>query len=224
MAVQVAGGLIGQEDGGILGQCPGYLDLLLLASRELHRAVLRSVGEPHPFKRLHRASPCIAAIAVEQRQLHVGQRGEPGQQVVGLENEPDLAVTNLGQVVVAQLAHVLILQHVSSGSRHVQASDDAHKRGLAGTGWAHDGCHFALLDGEADALKDGHLHTLYAIDLCEVLKLDHGFIHNSYGCPCPPLPTPPPPPRPPPPPKPPPFSRRKTFPAAANWLAAASVD
>src|SRR5207245_5641403 len=46
-AVEVAGGLVGQEQGGVGDQRPGHRRPLLLAAGELRRAVVGPVGEPN---------------------------------------------------------------------------------------------------------------------------------------------------------------------------------
>ena len=43
-AVEVAGGLVGEDDLGLAGQGPGHGDPLLLAAGELARAVLQAVA------------------------------------------------------------------------------------------------------------------------------------------------------------------------------------
>ncbi len=66
---------------------------LLLASGELARVVAHAVGEPHHRQgRLHVRAPLLARErGEEERQLDVAVRGEDRDQVVHLEDEPDVA-------------------------------------------------------------------------------------------------------------------------------------
>ena len=102
-AVEVAGGLVGQEDAGLVDQRPRDRDPLALAARELVGAVVHPLAEPDPLQRLRRARSRRSRArdpGVDQRQLHVVQRGGAGQQVEGLEHEPDLPVAHPRQRVV----------------------------------------------------------------------------------------------------------------------------
>ena len=71
-----------------------------------------------------------------------GQR----QQVELLENEPDLIVPDLRQLVAIQLSDADSVQFVTSGRRSVQAPEDVHQRGLAGSGRRTD-IHSVLIIG-----------------------------------------------------------------------------
>ena len=59
------------------------------------------------------ASRHAAVPVVEHGHHHVLDRRQPGQQVVGLKDKPDLGVAHPGQVILAQAAHVLAIQDVS---------------------------------------------------------------------------------------------------------------
>ena len=48
-AVEIAGGLVGQEQGGFVGQGAGDGDPLALADREVHRTVVPAMGQADLF-------------------------------------------------------------------------------------------------------------------------------------------------------------------------------
>ena len=102
-AVQIAGGLVGQEDGGFFSEGAGYADTLLLSAGEFCGAVAHPVAEADALQSLACAlTPMSAARPVEQGKLHVGKCAQTGEQVVGLKNEADFPITNVGKLVVAQ--------------------------------------------------------------------------------------------------------------------------
>ena len=174
-AVQIAGGLVGQEDGGFFNEGAGYADTLLLSAGEFCGAVAHPVAEADALQGLPGAlTPMSAARPVEQGKLHVGQGAEAGQQVVGLEDEADFPVANVGQLVVAQRSHVLAVQGVGAGGGNVQAAQDVHERGLAGAGDAHDCDHFAAGDAEVHAVEGGDLHAAQVVNLGYPFEDDHG--------------------------------------------------
>ena len=79
----------------------------------LGRCCIRSF-KPDPVERVGRErAPLLGAHAgIDQRQLDVVQRGGAGQQVEGLEDEPDLLVADPGQLVVAQLRDPVAVEPV----------------------------------------------------------------------------------------------------------------
>ncbi len=114
----------------------------------------------------------VAPPGIEQRQLHVLQRVEPGQQVEGLEDEADAAVADLGQVPRRHARDVLAGQQVAPPVRAVQAAEDVHQGALARTRGAGDGDHLPFLDGQGNVVQ-GHddvppqfvpLHQLVRLD------------------------------------------------------------
>ena len=94
---------------GLVHQRAGDRHPLALAARELVGAVVHPVAQADPVERRPGALPALPAAhaGVDQRQLHVLQRRGAGQQVEGLEHEPDLPVAHPGQLVVGEPGHFL---------------------------------------------------------------------------------------------------------------------
>jgi hypothetical protein len=109
---------------------------------------------------------------VDERQLDVVERRGARQQVEGLEDEPDLLVADARQLVVVHRAHLLAVQEVGALRRRVEAADEVHQRGLAGTRRAHDGHVLALLDLDRDPAQGVDLLLAHLIGLPQVA----GFI------------------------------------------------
>src|SRR5579864_1363855 len=150
---------------------------------------MHAVGKAHRPKRLASPRRAAALTRVDERHLDVVERAGPRYQVEVLKDETDLAIADLGQLVVAELRDVGPVEHVAPGGRHVQASDDVHERRLAGPAGAHDGDELAPLDVEVDPAQGVDLELSHAVGLGDLLEPDH---------PPPPILTPPPAPNPPP--------------------------
>src|SRR5215471_10008099 len=75
---------------------------------------------------------------VNQWQLYVVQRRRTGKQVERLEDESDLFVANACQLIVIQLAYQLAVEPVLSLRWSIEAADQVHQRGFAGSGRSHD--------------------------------------------------------------------------------------
>ena len=100
-AVEVAGGLVGQEDRGLVDQRAGDGDALALAARQLVGPVVHAVAQADPAAapRWRGSRRSLRRDAgVDQRQLDVVERRGAGQQVERLEDEPDLLVAHPGQL------------------------------------------------------------------------------------------------------------------------------
>ena len=65
---------------------------------------------------------------VGERQLDVVEDRRLGQEVVALEDEADLAVTQGRQLVVAERRRVFTLEVVSSAAGPVEEAHDVHQR------------------------------------------------------------------------------------------------
>ena len=102
--IERAGRLIRQQNDGVLHQRPRNRDALLLAAGQLDGAVAVPVTQPNGIERPLGPRPRVPPAAIQERELDVRQRGEPRQQVVGLEDEPNLVVAGLGELGVAPIA------------------------------------------------------------------------------------------------------------------------
>ena len=180
--VEVAGRLVGEQDGRIGDQGAGDRHALLLAAGELRGVVVLAAGEADPLERGAGAAGAFARreaeVAVEQRQLDVLGRPRPRQQVEALEDEADLGVADLGPLVAVEPRDVDAVEPVAARGRPVEAADDVHQRRLARAGRAHDGHELAARDRQADPLERGDLDLAHVVDLGQVVDLD-----DRSGCP-----------------------------------------
>src|SRR5712692_10451264 len=95
-AVQVAGGLVGQQERRLVHQGARDGHALLLPPGELAREVMCAVGKPHALERQLRALLALfrGNSRVHRRQLDVLERRSAREQVELLENKAELAVAN----------------------------------------------------------------------------------------------------------------------------------
>ena len=66
------------------------------------------------------------------------------------------------------------VQRVAPGRRRVEAPEDVHQRGFAGSGRPHDRDELPALDLERDALQDVHRHFSQLVVLDQILDFDDG--------------------------------------------------
>ena len=119
LGVEVAGRLVGQQDGRPVHQRAGDGDALALAAGQLVGPVMDPVGQADVAQGLQRHLPPFLGghAGVDQGQLDVAQRVGARQQVEGLEDEADLLVADLRQLVVVHLAHLDAVQLVLAAGR-----------------------------------------------------------------------------------------------------------
>ena len=128
--VEVAGGLVGEDDGGAVDQGAGDGDALPLAAGELVGLVIHARFEADIGQRLLGALNALGGrrAVVDQRQLHVVQRSGAGKQIECLEDEADFLVANAGQLIVVEFADELAVEPVSAFGWRIEAADEIHQR------------------------------------------------------------------------------------------------
>ena len=140
LAVQRAGGLVGQEDVRVVDEGPGDGHPLHLPAGHLRRHLVQLVPQPHLFQRLHRPAAALLLGHARQgeRQLHVGQHALVGNQVVALEHEADgVVAVGVPVPVLVVLGGAAVDDEVAAGVA-VQPADDVQRGGLAAAGGAQD--------------------------------------------------------------------------------------
>ena len=169
--VQVAGGLIRQDDGGLHGQHPGDGHPLLLAAGDLAGPVVHTVREAHLGQGGLHPLPALGGgkVVVEQGHLHIFEGGELRQQVELLEDEADLLAPDLTELVLGAVVHVLPVQQVVAAVGHVQAADDVHQGGLPAARGPQDGHELPGADVEAHVLEHVHRGVPQGIGFIDVL-------------------------------------------------------
>ena len=150
LAVEVAGGLVGEDELGVGDHGAGDGHTLLLSARQLLREVLGPVGDGHPLH--HRRDPLLALrradVQVAQRQLDVLIDVQLVDEVEALEHEADVAFAELGALLLLQAADLLAEQLVGALGGVVQEAEDVEQRGFAAARRPHDGDELAVVDGE----------------------------------------------------------------------------
>ena len=151
--VEVAGRLVGEDDRGLRDERPRDRDALLLAPRELGRAVGEPVGEADALGEAVEP-PCLGLLAGDrEREQHVLLSRQHREQVEELEDEADVLAPQFRQIVVAELRDLRAGDRDVAGGRLVEPGEDVHQRRLARAGRPHHGRHLARLDLDRDATQ-----------------------------------------------------------------------
>ncbi len=150
LGVEVASGLVGEDELGVGDHGAGDGHALLLSARELLREVLGAVGDGHPLH--HRRDPLLALrgtdVQVTQRQFDVLIDVQLVDEVEALEYEADVALAELGALLLLQAADLLSEQLIGALGGIIQEAEDVEQRGFAAARRPHDGDELAIVDGE----------------------------------------------------------------------------
>ena len=108
--VEVAGGLVGQEQLRAVNQGAGNGDALLLSARELVGQVVVAGGQTDDLEGMHGSLAHFfrgdAPRGVEHGQLDVFERGGAREQIEPLEDKTELLVAHVGELVAVQFGDV----------------------------------------------------------------------------------------------------------------------
>ena len=152
LAVQVAGRLVSQQEGWVVGERASDRDPLALADGKLSGTMCATVGEADFLDQALGSFGSLGGSvgALEHRDLDVFERGQGGHQVKGLEDESDLAGAvgvdvELGERVPAE-------KDIALGGA-VEAAQNVEKRAFPATTGPGDRHRFGLGDFERHATK-----------------------------------------------------------------------
>src|SRR6266849_1891956 len=182
--VQVAGGLVGEDELGILDDRAGDAHELLLAAGKL-------VGEEIFFADDVEAVEDVADqahalfvgnILVGERDFKVLEDGEIVDQVVALKDEADIGFVQLVAFFDVEFVHRLIEEIVFAAPRAVQHANDAEQRGFPRAGRAHEGYELTGLNIDTNAAQDEKLAAAGLEDLLEISHLNQRFHKLSLSC------------------------------------------
>src|SRR6185437_11751154 len=114
-AVQIAGRLIGHDELRVTDDGTRDRDALLLAARELWRAVLGAVHEAQQLEHFTYASATLprSDLQVTKGQLHVLKDRQVIDEVEALEDKADVALADLGKPRLRRLRYVGTGDHVT---------------------------------------------------------------------------------------------------------------
>src|SRR5207247_25352 len=90
---------------------------------------------------------------VDQRELDVFEGARPGQEIVCLEDDPDLAVADPCELRPRAAGDILAVQDVPAGRGRVETAEKVHEGGLPRAGGAHHRHELAALDLDRQATE-----------------------------------------------------------------------
>ncbi len=165
VGIEIAGGLVGQEDRGIEGERAGDGYALTLAAGKLVGEVVEALSQLDELEQ--GAGALVDLLAFEplevERQGHIFEAGEARQEIEKLEDEADFVAAEAGEVIVRKCCDRLAVDADLTGGGPVETADEVEEGRFAGAGGADDGDHLAPFDVEIDGIE-GH-YFAFAVEM-----------------------------------------------------------
>ena len=177
-AVEVAGGLVGQDTRRLGHQGAGDRHTLALAAREFGRSVVQTLTQTDAAQHGLSAFGGLGSrlAANPQRHGHVVAGAELGQQVVELVDKTQVAVAHVALSRGAQARQVLAFELYLPAARRVQAAQKVQQGAFARARGAHDGQGLPRFDAQVHALQDGHVQAAFGEPFGQAVRLQHSAV------------------------------------------------
>ena len=180
--VEIAGGLVGEEDGGTVDDGAGDGDALLLATGECAGLMLHTGFDAEHVQDFFELSvEGDGAGGDVTYDLDVLLGGEGGEQVVLLEDEAYGAFAEVVTLRVGHLREVATVDGDGAGGWRGEAAEDVEEGRLAGAGGADDGEEFTACNLKVDPLQGIDADFADAEGFGERADLDDGGVEGERG-------------------------------------------
>lgn len=170
VAVEIAGGFVGEEHVGLGGEGTGNGHALLFATGELAWRVSQALAQADPLQQFRGAFTGILATVQLQRQHDVFQRIEAIEQLERLEDKADMLGADPRPLVFIQRTEGLSGESHFTAAGQVQAGQQPQERGFAGTRRADNGQAVALVQFQAEFVQDGQFTFRAGDHFAKVLR------------------------------------------------------
>ena len=183
LRIEITRGFVGEDDRRRIDERAGDGDALTLAAGKFVRAVMEPGPKTDVLHRLNRLGlPLRRRVAgVNQRQLDVGECGRAREQIERLKDKTDLAIADIGQLVVDHRRHVSPGELVATGRGRIEAAQHVHEGRLAGTRGSHDGEVFVAVDLHRDAAQRVDRLVAHLVELGDARDVDHERAGGASG-------------------------------------------
>lgn len=154
--IEVAGGLVGEEDGRAESEGAGEGNALLFAAGELDRVVIEAAVEADAGEEIASAAATgsVRGAGEFHREKNVLLGGERRNEVVALEDEADLAPAHESHPVFGEAGDIFAIEDDCARGGRIEAGEQTEEGALAAAGGAHDGRELTARNEKVDAFED----------------------------------------------------------------------
>lgn len=152
--VEIAGGLVGEQDRRCHGKSAGDRHALLLSARKLARVMRKPLTQAHAVEKFSRLAERIRKTGELQREHYIFERGQAGQQLETLEHKTDAPGAYPCTAILIQPVKAFTGEGDLSLCGCVEPGQQAKQRRLSRARDADDGNALAGLDLEIHTRQD----------------------------------------------------------------------
>ena len=187
--VEGAGGLVGQDDLGVVHDGARDGHALHLTAGELVRPLFQVFSQTHAGKRFLRAMPALGLRRTrkQQRHLHIRKHRLVRNEVIALEDETHGMVAIRVPVAVAIALGGATVDDKVAARVLVEPADDVEQRGLAAAGLAENAHELAIAKRDGYALERVNDVLACSVVFGDAFELEHGVPLFDDACPMVPI-------------------------------------
>jgi hypothetical protein len=157
-------------------------DPLLLAAGQVLGVVAQAAAQAHAAEHRLGLRARVRIVPQFQRQHHVFQRVQVGEQLKRLEHEAQPGLAECGAAVLVEGEDVGPVEQHLAGRRRIEARQQAEQGGLAGTGRADQGKRLGRLHGKIHLVQDRELAARVGDALAQAADFDRGLAVPALSC------------------------------------------
>ena len=132
------------------------------------------------FKRFHsKLSSCFPVDpTIDQRKLHVFQRGKICDQIKALKDKTNLLISYHREIIILHCGYICSIQIIFPGGGDIQTAQHVHKGGFSGTGLSDNSHKFTLMDLQVHMIQRPHLIFSGIVNLAQIYYPYQCIFHN----------------------------------------------
>ena len=157
LAIEIAGGFVGEEDLGAIDEGAGDRHALLLATRELRGVMMQSFTQPHALQQLNGFFKRVIQAAEFHWHHYVFKRGDGRDELEVLKDEPAHASTQFGAAILVERREVGARERNTAGSGDVESGTKAEQSRLAAAGRTENGACVPTCERKGDVAQNGEI-------------------------------------------------------------------
>jgi hypothetical protein len=173
--VEIAGGLVGEENGGAVHEGAGESGTLELAAGELVGAVMGAVGQTDGLEEAVGADFAggVGAAGEEKGKEDVLFHGQGGEEVEELEDEADFELAQAGEGVVVHGVEGQAFEVDLAGGGGVERAEDVKEGAFPAATGSGDGHDLARENFEGNASEGLHPCIAGLVGFVEITRFEH---------------------------------------------------
>ena len=176
--IEVAGGLVGHDDGRFHDEGAGQGDALLFAAGELNRIMIDAVSQSDLIEQLAGGGDTVAFQIQLKGQQDVFKRGERGDELIGLEDKTKLLAADDGESLFFEVVNRGAVEEDFAFAGGVETGKQAEQRTLAAAARSDDGHELAGGDADVNAFENFDAPGAVLDPLAHVANFNHPLLRR----------------------------------------------